>query len=158
MTARALARTPVSSWLLTSACLVLAILFELGWIQPLRLPGHRALPTVAALLVFSRLLPPVVVAGYSLLAATVITLAHPHQSAPATLLYWGLGAAAVLALRRVERRALAALVFGAGLGLLRALLFASGPAPSGARIAGNVAFGIIGALLALLVMRPVEKT
>ena len=161
MSTKSVERLALPAWFLATACLIAAIAVEIGLVQPLRLPGHRALPAVTALLCFGRLLPAPLAIGYAVLAPTVTSFLRPGSMGVASLYaLWLGGAIAALALRplAVNRTLLTGVAFGSLFGLGRALLFAHGAAHAGpSRMLGNVMFGAVGGLLAALIMRPAEE-
>lgn len=153
-----LANARASDWLLATACLLMSLGAELVSVQPLKLPGHRALPTVLALLVFGRLLPAPVALGYALLTPAIVAFATPARANAAVGLLWLVAAAVAIAIGRKWRTSLIPFVsFGAVFGVLRAATATGAHVGALTQIWGNALFAMLGASSAYVVLRSLEK-
>ncbi|MCC6522320.1 MAG: hypothetical protein IT373_06645, partial [Polyangiaceae bacterium] len=65
-------RAIVSLGVVAAALTVLAVLLEMSWGLPVKMPGHRALPGALALLVVAEVAAPWLILAYSVLTPLVI--------------------------------------------------------------------------------------
>ena len=148
-------RATASLVVASAALTVLAILLEMNWGLPVKLPGHRALPGALALLVVAEWAAPWLVLGYAL--AMPLVIAALGRGELALLVPW-LGLALLLvALRDARWRRRAWFVVAAGLvyGALRYGVLLLGPhkTPQLVRALGHLLFGGLGGLLAVAVTK-----
>jgi len=139
----------VSIWTVAVLLGVLAVGLELAFHLSLKLPGHRALPGAAALLLFAQLASPLAVVVFA--AAVSACLALLPGGDPVLILPWLLLAVVWLLLQRGRARGGFWLLLGLGalFGLARAGMLWGGfhQTPQLVRLAGHIFFGGLGGAL-----------
>lgn len=130
----------------------LTIALEAALHLPMRLPGHRALPGALALLLFAEVAPAWALALFA--SAVPLTLAALGHLTGATLVPWLTLGVCLLLLRDARFRHAGWFLLTCGLvfGALRygALLALPHKTPGLVRLAGHLAFGGLGGLIAAL--------
>ena len=148
-------RATTSLVVAAAALTVLAVLLEMRWGLPVKMPGHRALPGALALIVVAEVAAPWLILAYSVVMPLAIVALGRGEL---VLLVPWIGLALLLvALKdaRWRRHAWFMVVAGLTYGALRFGVLLLGPhkTPQIVRALGHLLFGGLGGLLAVLVSK-----